>query len=125
MDRAAFPTTEQQVKENRRLLSRRDLLKCGALAGAGLVAAPMFNRGRYRIFANSPVEYTSRAIDLVQQSLVIDMLGPFTLDFAKGNRWLANPESFKIPASTFFTWRPDSQRQTCNLEVSWESRACA
>ena len=70
------------------------MLKTGALAGAGLLAAPMLNRGHYRIFANSPVEYTSRAIDLVQQSLVIDMLGVMTLDFAKQNRWLANPESF-------------------------------
>jgi membrane dipeptidase len=79
---------------NKKLWNRRDVLKTGALAGAGLLAAPMLNRGRYRIFANSPVEYTSRAIDLVQQSLVIDMLGVMTLDFAKQNRWLANPESF-------------------------------
>lgn len=70
------------------------MLKTGALAGAGLLAAPMLNRGRYRIFANSPVEYSSRAVNLVQQSLVIDMLGVLTLDFAKQNRWLANPESF-------------------------------
>jgi len=79
---------------NSKLLNRRDLLKRGALAGAGLLAAPMLNRGRYRIFANSPVEYTSRAIELVQQSVVIDMLGPFTLDFGKQNRWFTNPENF-------------------------------
>src|SRR6185503_19861929 len=96
MDQAAFQTTEQQVKENRKLLSRRDLLKRGALAGAGLVAAPMFNRGRFRIFANSPVEYTSRAIDMVQQSLVIDMLGPFTLNLANQGQWFTNPESFTV-----------------------------
>jgi len=77
-----------------KLLNRRELLKRSALAGAGLFAAPMFNRGRYRIFANSPVEYSSRSIDLVQQSLVIDMLGPMTLDFPKQNKWFANPESF-------------------------------
>jgi len=77
-----------------KLLNRRELLKRSALAGAGLLAAPMFNRGRYRIFANSPVEYSSRSIDLVQQSLVIDMLGPMTLDFPKQNKWFANPESF-------------------------------
>ena len=86
--------TEQQVKHDKRLLNRRDLLKRGALAGAGLLAAPMLNRGRYRIFANSAVEYSSRAIDLVRQSVVIDMLGPFTLDFAKQSRWFTNPESF-------------------------------
>ena len=89
-----FPTTEQRVKRNKAPLNRRDLLKRGALASAGLLAAPMLNRGRFRIFANSTVEYTSRTIDLVQQSVVIDMLGPFTLDFAKQNRWFTNPESF-------------------------------
>src|SRR5688572_32343909 len=81
MDQDASLTTEQQVKHDKRLLNRRDVLKHGALASAGLLAAPMLNRGRFRIFANSPVEYTSRAVDLVQQSVVIDMLGPFTLDF--------------------------------------------
>jgi len=82
------------VKHSKQLWHRRDLLKHGALAGAGLLSAPMLNRGRFRLFANSPVEYSSRAIDLVQQSVVIDMLGPFTLDFAKQNRWFTNPESF-------------------------------
>ncbi|HZI62832.1 MAG TPA: membrane dipeptidase [Pyrinomonadaceae bacterium] len=82
------------MKPDKKLLNRRDVLKCGALASAGLLAAPMLNRGRFRIFANSTVEYTSRAVELVQQSVVIDMLGPFTLDFAKQNRWFTNPESF-------------------------------
>ena len=94
MDQDACRTTERQVKHSKKLWHRRDLLKHGALAGAGLLAAPMLNRGRFRLFANSPVEYSSRAIDLVQQSVVIDMLGPFTLDFAKQNRWFTNPESF-------------------------------
>jgi membrane dipeptidase len=84
------------VKEDKNLLNRRDLLKRGGLAAAGLVVAPMLNRGRFRLFANSPVEYTSRAIDLVQQSLVIDMLGPFTLNFAKQGQWFTNPESFSL-----------------------------
>ena len=84
------------MKEDKNLLNRRDLLKRGGLAAAGLVVAPMLNRGRFRLFANSPVEYTSRAIDLVQQSLVIDMLGPFTLNFAKQGQWFTNPESFSL-----------------------------
>jgi membrane dipeptidase len=79
------------VKQN---INRRELLKRSALAGAGLLAAPMFNRGRYRLFAKSAVEYSSRSIDLVQQSLMIDMLGPITLDFPKQNKWFANPETF-------------------------------
>lgn len=75
-------------------MNRRELLKRSALAGVGLLAAPMINRGRFRIFADSAVEYSSRSIDLVQQSLVIDMLGPLTLDFDKQNKWFANPELF-------------------------------
>ena len=77
-----------------RFISRRQMLKTGAFAGAGLVAAPMLNRGRYAIFANSQTQYSARAIDLVKQSTVIDMLSVMTLDFNKQNRWFKNPESF-------------------------------
>jgi membrane dipeptidase len=75
-------------------ISRRQLLKSAASAGAGLLAAPMFNRGRYAIFANLQTQYSARAIDLVKQSTVIDMLSVMTLDFNKQNRWFKNPESF-------------------------------
>ena len=94
MGQDASSIMEQQVQDNKKLWNRRRLLKTGALAGAGLLAAPMLNRGRYRLFANSPLEYSSRAISLVQQSLVVDMLGPFTLDFAKQSKWFTNPETF-------------------------------
>ena len=77
-------------------ISRRQLLKTAACAGAGLIAAPMFNRGRYAIFANSQTQYSARAIDLVKQSTVIDMLSVMTLDFNKQNRWFKNPESFTL-----------------------------
>ena len=73
-------------------MNRRELLRKGAMTGAAVLAAPMFNRGRYRLFASSPVEYSARAIDLVQHSLVIDMLNPFTVDPA--STWLSNPDSF-------------------------------
>lgn len=76
------------------LLTRRDALKRFAFAGAGALAAPMINRGRFRIFANSPTEYSSRAIELVERSTVIDMLSVLTLDFPKNNKWMADPETF-------------------------------
>jgi membrane dipeptidase len=63
-------------------------------AAAATLAAPMLNRGRYRLFAQSQREYSARAVSLVQRSLVIDMLGVFTLDFPKMDRWTANPEAF-------------------------------
>src|SRR5258707_5880762 len=74
--------------------TRRALLKRGAFASVALLTAPMFNLGRYKIFASSPIEYSARAIDLVKQSTVIDMLGPLTLDFPKQAKWFADPESF-------------------------------
>ena len=75
-------------------LSRRDVLKSALGAGFATLAAPMINRGRYRLFAYSPKEYSARAIDLVARSTVIDMLSPFTLNFTKQAKWFANPESF-------------------------------
>ena len=75
-------------------LTRRELLKQTAFAGAGLLAAPMINLGRFRVFAESPIEYSVRAIDLVKRSTVIDMLSVLTLDFAKQDKWMANPELF-------------------------------
>jgi membrane dipeptidase len=82
------------MKHNKNLMTRREALKRVGLAGAGALAAPMFNRGRYRVFAGSLNEYSARAIDLVRRSTVIDMLGPLTLDFNKQAKWFADPESF-------------------------------
>jgi len=76
------------------LITRRDAVKRIATAGLGALAAPMINRGSYRIFANSTAEYSARAIELVNRSTVIDMLSVLTLDFAKQERWMANPDSF-------------------------------
>jgi membrane dipeptidase len=61
---------------------------------AAVAAAPMINRGRYPLFANSTAEYSARAVDLVKRSLVIDMLSPLTLNFPKQAKWFANPETF-------------------------------
>lgn len=75
-------------------ISRRELLRSAALAGAGILAAPMINRGRFRLFAGSPAEYSTRAIDLVSRSTVIDMLCVLTLDFGKQERWMTDPDKF-------------------------------
>src|SRR6185369_16568485 len=82
------------MKQHRNLITRREALKRAAFAGAGALAAPMFNRGRYRVFAASPTEYSARAIDLVKRATVIDMLSVLTLDFNKQAKWFADPESF-------------------------------
>ena len=84
------------MKENKNKITRREMLKMAGIAGAGTVAAPMLNLGRFQLFANSSREYSVRAIDLVRQSTVIDMLCILTLDFSKGNKWMADPESFTV-----------------------------
>ena len=76
------------------VISRRALLRSAAVSAGAALAAPMLNLGRYRLFAASPTEYSARAIALVQRSIVIDMLSPFTLDFPLQSRWARDPESF-------------------------------
>ena len=68
--------------------TRRRLLQS---AVAAAVAAPMLNFGRYQVFAADTTEYSARAIELVERSLVIDMLGVLKLDFT--------PEAYALPAS--------------------------
>ena len=75
-------------------LSRRDLLKSAAGAAGAALVAPMINRGRYRLFARSPVDYSERAVRLVTQSLVIDMLSPLTINNDIQERWSRTPENF-------------------------------
>ena len=82
------------MKQNKNKFTRREMLKTAVFAGAGVIAAPMLNLGRFQLFANSTKEYSTRAIDLVKQSTVIDMLCVMTLDFAKQDKWMADPESF-------------------------------
>ena len=78
-------------------ISRRDAVAqlattCAAMVG--LPAMPMFNLGRYRLFASSTTEYSARTIALMQRSLVVDMLSVLTLDFPLMNKLVMNPESF-------------------------------
>jgi membrane dipeptidase len=75
-------------------ITRRDMLKSAGLAAAGIVAAPMLNRGRFRLFANSAAEYSGKTVELLGRSTVIDMLSVLTLDFNKQNKWFRDPESF-------------------------------
>lgn len=68
-------------------ISRRDALR----RIAGVAAAPMLRRGRYRLFAGSPTEYSARAIALIGRSTVVDMLSPFRLG---PTTWFSNPDTF-------------------------------
>ena len=70
--------------------TRRALFR-GAAATAAAIAFPMLNFGSFRAVADSPREYSTRAIDLVGRSLVIDMLGVLKIDF--------RPEAYADPLS--------------------------
>lgn len=56
---------------NQKLASRRTFLR---VAGAAALAFPMINMGSHKIFAQSEMTYSSRAIDLVKSTQVFDML---------------------------------------------------
>lgn len=75
-------------------LSRRDALKTSLAAAAAVVAAPMINVGRFRLFAHHAADYSARTIRLVRDSLVIDMLGLLSLNFPLMAKWTRNPETF-------------------------------
>lgn len=75
-------------------MNRREFLRAGALAGAGVLAAPFVNRGRYSLFADDRVEHSARAVELVGRSTVIDMLGLLTLDWPKLYAWQREPGGF-------------------------------
>ncbi len=81
-------------------MDRRQFLRHGILAGAGLLAAPMINLGRVRLFADEPgeeIEISSAAADLVLGSKVIDMLGLLTLDWDQLFAWFERPSRFREP----------------------------
>jgi membrane dipeptidase len=52
-------------------ISRRQFV---TMAAAGVAASPFFNLGNYQLFAASEMTYSDRAITLVNESLVMDML---------------------------------------------------
>jgi membrane dipeptidase len=110
------------------------MLRAASSAGAAMLFAPMINRGRYRIFAGTTTAYSARAIDLIQSSLVIDMLSPLTLNFDKQAKWFANPESFTSADLQPFKdsginvfhpaiglGGPDAYEKTLQFFASWNS----
>ncbi len=75
-------------------MTRRELVAATLGAGAGVLLAPMINRGRYSLGGAVGQEYSGRAVDLVRESVVIDMLGLLTLGQARGGEWMRDPDRF-------------------------------
>ena len=74
------------------VITRRSVLAAGACA----LTAPFFNSGRVRLLADTETRYSAAAIDAIQESTVIDMLGLLTLDYRKFAQWTAKPETFRL-----------------------------
>lgn len=71
-----------------------------ATMAAALAGAPALLRRRYRLSAQSSREYSARAIDLMAQATVVDLLDQFLFpDFSekppKIDRWLRQPGAFR------------------------------
>jgi len=108
--------------------SRRRLLQ-GAGSVAALTGFPMLNFGSFQALAESPKKYSARAMKIVQQSLVIDMLAPLKIDF--------RPEAFSDPLTateiaafrssgingfhhSIGTGGPDVQEETLAYLAGWQ-----
>jgi membrane dipeptidase len=59
--------------------------------GATIIGAPFLNFGRVRLFGDTA--YSARCVKLVQESIVVDMLGLLSLG-PSGTKWMQNPDSF-------------------------------
>jgi membrane dipeptidase len=78
------------------MTTRRKLL-LSALGASGAALLPRFARAAQTTAtaAAAPAKtYSARAVTLVRETTVIDMLSPFSLDFDTLAKWTANPEMF-------------------------------
>jgi len=80
-------------------ISRRESIRVLAGAGASLFGAPAILKGRFELFGRQSPAYSARAVRLVEETLVVDMLNQFRFpDFAdrppKSQKWLSSTGSF-------------------------------
>lgn len=75
-------------------IDRRRLLAGGVATALGAVGAPLLNFGRCRLEAATAVDVSIRAVDLVRETVVIDMLGLLTLDWPRLRGWQREPVTF-------------------------------
>ena len=94
------------------MLTRRAMLgRLGAL-----MAAPTVLRHRYRLFPGVATEYSERAVRLMKESTVVDLLNQFRFaDYAdkppKSERWLQSPNS--MTAADWETYRTSGYTVLC------------
>ncbi len=92
---------------------RAAVARLASLALGAPFAAPAILSGRYRPFQSSTREYSARAVKLVEETVVVDMLNQFRFaDYAdkppKSERWLRAARTFT--AEDFETYRTSGIR---------------
>jgi len=81
-------------------MRRRHFIQKTSRAGIGMAMFPYINTNAYRLFADNDTKYSDRAIRIVAEALVIDMLSPLGDDIHKregmsvGQLWLSRPGRF-------------------------------
>jgi len=80
-------------------MKRRKFIQQSAFIATGAFAFPYINLNKYKLFP-SGIEYSARAVKLVQESLIVDMLNQF-LYGEDLDKWLENPASFKPEAARY------------------------
>jgi membrane dipeptidase len=80
-------------------ITRRNALRVLASATATVLGTPAVLRGRYQLFGHQGAVYSARAIRLVEETVVIDMLNQFRFaDFAQkpplSQKWMSTVGSF-------------------------------
>ena len=85
-------------------IPRREALKLGASVLGAASLAPFINVGRYRLFAGTPQEqeFSERAVRLVREATVIDMLCPLSIVSTRTSQWLRNPSTFSEEEYRFY-----------------------
>jgi len=110
--------------------TRRGLI--GGMAAAGALAFPMINTGLFAVHAASPRRYARRVVDLVRESIVIDMLGPLSLDLRPGtialrltDQQVADFRAAGITAfhNSFGIGGPDAYTQVLKYLAGWSAYA--
>jgi membrane dipeptidase len=114
------------------LLTRRGVLKAAVATAVATLAPPMLNLGSYRAFGANAPRYSSRAMKIVERTLVIDMLAPLKIDFKP--EAYAGPiseqmaEEFRTSGITGFhnsigTGGPTAVEETLGFIAAWQGYA--
>lgn len=75
-------------------MKRRTVIKTLAGAAAAGAVFPMINTGRHRAAAQPVLEYSTRAVELVEGSFVLDLKHALSLHPDELKSWLTDPDAF-------------------------------